>query len=142
MGQLLLLAVGALFVLGLLKSLVGGAGGQAGDARADARSFAEREVTRSLRDPDSARFQQVRTYRRNDDLRYTVCGEVNAKNGFGGFNGFMPFVAYVDMDPLDGIGTRRGRTSAVIADRTTLATIRDVSTAACREDAASPPTSR
>lgn len=38
----------------------------------------------SLKDPDSAKFQNIKG----------VCGEVNAKNGFGGYSGFKRF--YLD----------------------------------------------
>ena len=42
-----------------------------------------------LRDPDSARFQDV-TFRKRHGLPVT-CGEVNARNGFGGYAGFVRF---------------------------------------------------
>lgn len=47
---------------------------------------AERIVKGHLKDPKSATFR---------NLFYTgkaVCGEVNAKNGFGGYTGFQPFI--------------------------------------------------
>jgi hypothetical protein len=38
-----------------------------------------------LREPDTAQFRNV------VDHGHVVCGEVNAKNGFGGFTGFQDF---------------------------------------------------
>jgi hypothetical protein len=50
---------------------------------------AEQQVRSSLKDPASAQFRN--TY----DFAYfggrMVCGEVNAKNGFGGYTGFLPY---------------------------------------------------
>jgi hypothetical protein len=48
----------------------------------------ERRVRDVLREPDSAEFRGV--FEGNDGV---VCGEVNARNGFGGMNGFQPFVS-------------------------------------------------
>jgi hypothetical protein len=36
---------------------------------------------------------QARHLGRVSDVPHTICGEVNAKNGFGGYVGFVPFVA-------------------------------------------------
>lgn len=54
---------------------------------------ARAKVLRLLNDPDSAQFRDVR---RADET--TVCGEVNAKNGFGGYVGFTPFIGNVAGD--------------------------------------------
>lgn len=43
-----------------------------------------------MRDPESARFRDVRAGR--DDKSIFVCGLVNAKNGIGGYTGFTPFI--------------------------------------------------
>lgn len=48
---------------------------------------AKRAVADQFRDPSSAEFRKV--FRRG----YDVCGEVNAKNGFGAYVGFVRFVA-------------------------------------------------
>lgn len=40
-------------------------------------------VKANLKDPDSAEFRNQKG----------LCGEVNAKNGFGGYNGFKRFMA-------------------------------------------------
>lgn len=53
-------------------------------------------VKRSLRDPDSAKFRNVRK------LGSGVCGEVNAKNAYGGMVGYEKFfvhLSYVDGEP-------------------------------------------
>lgn len=44
-----------------------------------------------LKDPDSAEFRNSRFY--SGGPSPAVCGEVNAKNGFGGFTGFERFIA-------------------------------------------------
>lgn len=49
-------------------------------------------VRARLRDPDSAEFRNVGYYSGGPEGA-AVCGEVNAKNGFGGFTGFERFVA-------------------------------------------------
>lgn len=48
-------------------------------------------VKRKLKDPDSAKFQDmvVRDYQGGK----VVCGEVNSKNSYGGYVGFTPFVS-------------------------------------------------
>lgn len=52
---------------------------------------AEDAVRRVLKDPDSAKFQEmvVRDHRGGK----VVCGNVNSKNSYGGYVGFTPFVA-------------------------------------------------
>lgn len=47
------------------------------------QSEAEDAVRRLLRDPESARFSEVRAF----PDRNVVCGKVNARNGFGGYVG-------------------------------------------------------
>ena len=64
---------------------------------------AKASVRAKLRDPESALFENVRLSPK-DPLELTVCGTVNAKNGFGGYVGRKPFVviygsAYIDTDP-------------------------------------------
>lgn len=46
-------------------------------------------VTGKLRDPRSAQFRNVRMIVNGGTS--VVCGEVNARNGYGGYNGFEPF---------------------------------------------------
>ena len=48
---------------------------------------AEGLVARSMRDPTSAQFRNMMVFASG-----AVCGEVNAKNGFGGYVGFDPFI--------------------------------------------------
>jgi len=52
---------------------------------------ARRIVTASLKDPSSATFGPRIVGGRSPDGFSTICGTVNAKNGFGGFNGMQPF---------------------------------------------------
>lgn len=52
------------------------------------KPFWAREIVKTqLRDPGSAQFRGLRLKDSN-----TVCGEVNAKNGFGGYSGWQSFV--------------------------------------------------
>ena len=49
----------------------------------------------SLREPSSATFRNVFIGKRpppTKTLKIIVCGEVNARNGFGGFTGYQPFI--------------------------------------------------
>lgn len=48
-------------------------------------------VRRLMKDPDSAKFRNVRTEGIPDGI--VVCGEYNAKNSYGGYVGFNRFVA-------------------------------------------------
>ncbi len=60
---------------------------------------AKSAVSKALRDPDSARFDDamVRAQRPNvrGELVDVVCGRVNARNGFGGYSGMSGFVYFV-----------------------------------------------
>ncbi|HXA23289.1 MAG TPA: hypothetical protein VNW90_13430 [Acetobacteraceae bacterium] len=53
---------------------------------------AEESIRAMLKDPDSADFEHVDTYRTAKGA-YVACGRVNAKNGFGGYNGYQRFVS-------------------------------------------------
>lgn len=52
---------------------------------------AKETVKNRLRDPESAEFRNLTTISTGQTER-VVCGEVNARNGFGGFVGFTKFV--------------------------------------------------
>ena len=62
----------------------------------DAALFAEaRRVTANqMRDPDSARFRNLRKVRSDMDQGWKVCGEINAKNAYGGYVGYRVFVYF------------------------------------------------
>lgn len=49
----------------------------------------KQKVTRNLKDPDSAKFRDVKL----NKAKTALCGEVNAKNGFGAYGGYQSFVA-------------------------------------------------
>jgi len=63
-------------------------------------------VEASLKDPDSAKFRNVHfvEIKMNGLGRYQkagyVCGEVNAKNGFGAYGGFQKFAVTVEAKTL------------------------------------------
>ena len=59
----------------------------------------EDRVRAQLKDPDSARFRNTRTYHGGGVP--VACGEVNSKNSFGGMGGFQRFVAAGDIIALD-----------------------------------------
>lgn len=48
---------------------------------------AKQNVTSEFKDPDSAKFRNIRV------IRGSVCGEVNAKNSYGGYVGYRRFVS-------------------------------------------------
>lgn len=52
----------------------------------------------TLKDPDSAKFQNVRVIDQKGGAQ-VVCGEVNAKNSFGGYTGFQDF--YVSLNGVE-----------------------------------------
>lgn len=52
---------------------------------------AEKAMTAKLRDPDSAQYRNM-AVRRTSSGQLHVCGEVNAKNGYGGYAGFERFI--------------------------------------------------
>ncbi len=58
------------------------------DAWADEMKAA---VASRMKDPGSAQFRNVKTYHGSGSP--IVCGEINAKNGYGGYGGFERFVA-------------------------------------------------
>lgn len=55
----------------------------------------ERAVKAKMKDPDSVRFRNSR-FNVYDDKVPVVCGEINAKNGFGGHTGFQKYIASGD----------------------------------------------
>ena len=69
---------------------------------------AKTKVKSILRDPDSAKFQNLRVVINSKAIE-SVCGEVNARNAFGGYTGFSKFnvsnnqVNIVDMNKLETI---------------------------------------
>jgi len=60
-----------------------------GEVRGAARDKALVSLRGSLRDPDSAKFTDVKVFG-VDDL--SVCGFVNSKNAFGGYTGSQRFL--------------------------------------------------
>ncbi|WP_164881673.1 hypothetical protein [Paenirhodobacter populi] len=51
----------------------------------------QRDVTRSMKDPDSARFGNIAAAKSGQGA-VIVCGFVNGKNSFGGYTGEVPFM--------------------------------------------------
>lgn len=62
-----------------------------------------------MRDPDSAKFEAVKTIGEGREM--LACGKVNAKNGFGAFAGYRSFMIYnhqiyVASNGIQDIGVR------------------------------------
>jgi hypothetical protein len=60
---------------------------------------AGRYLAQTMRDPASATFRNVFLYKRinaKPGHKVTVCGEVNARNGYGGLTGFQQFMVSGD----------------------------------------------
>lgn len=64
---------------------------KSGKTEEEGIKVAVQSLTNGLKDPDSAKFRNVRmkTY----DGLHIVCGEVNAKNSYGGYTGYKRFAA-------------------------------------------------
>lgn len=60
------------------------------DEAAYTRAETKRAVLMLLNDPRSAQFRRV-GYTRFENGAAVICGEVNAKNGFGGYGDYLPF---------------------------------------------------
>lgn len=67
--------------------------------------LAQKEVAADTRDPDSAKFRYMRFVQQEEtkdgEIKGLVCGQVNAKNGFGAYAGFSPFLVEINMVPKD-----------------------------------------
>lgn len=61
----------------------------------------KKEVAADVRDPDSVKFRYLRFVPNEDKPDGTVsgyvCGQINAKNGFGAYEGFLPFIMAINM---------------------------------------------
>lgn len=66
----------------LIACLVAIAPAHATDAIADAKA----RILETLKDPDSAKFRDVKLYKSG-----AVCGSYNAKNSYGGYVGYTHF---------------------------------------------------
>lgn len=63
----------------------------------------KKEVAADTRDPDSSKFRYVRFIQSDEapegEVKGLVCGQVNAKNGFGAYAGFTSFLVEISMKP-------------------------------------------
>ena len=79
----------------ILLAFVAICGGAQPLPKKDAQQFAraaKARILEQLKDPGSAQFRRV-FIARHDNGELTLCGEVNAKNGYGGYDGFRPFIS-------------------------------------------------
>lgn len=66
-----------------------------------------------LKDADSAKFKNVRLG--IGENKNIICGEVNAKNGFGGYSGFFTFMAmYVGPEDYQDSASVKRKASVLI----------------------------
>lgn len=70
----------------------------------EAIESAQESVRRSLKDPTSAQFRNVRLISWSSGK--VICGEVNAKNSYGGYVGFKRFVASPNSSQIERTGNR------------------------------------
>jgi hypothetical protein len=56
---------------------------------------AKQAISEGMRDPDSVKFGKL-FEGTGLSGNQTICGEVNAKNGFGGYTGMTPFIYFID----------------------------------------------
>lgn len=71
------------------------------------KNVVERAVRAQLKDPDSARFGVMRAGQ-GEENNITICGLVNAKNGFGGYTGFGTFMGALAGGKFDVVGMAGG----------------------------------
>lgn len=86
-------------------------------AMAQAVQAAHSGIIKSLKDPTSAKFgsQDGQAYTLNGDgSLYAICGEVNAKNGFGGYSGQQ---AWIYVIPKSTIYARENGATAEMVQR-------------------------
>lgn len=57
-------------------------------------------VAQRMRDPGSVQFRDITHRSLNGVDDYVVCGEVNAKNGFGAYAGFTRFIVIAGEPPM------------------------------------------
>ncbi|WGL54589.1 hypothetical protein [Kluyvera intermedia] len=64
-------------------------------------SIGQKEVSAVMKDPDSAKFRNVKFIQKDeaDDgtVNGYVCGEINSKNSYGAYAGFSPFMVNLAM---------------------------------------------
>lgn len=69
--------------------------GVTASAKDNFTAAAKHVVTQDLKDPESAKFRNLRTVKTDTGLRI-LCGEMNAKNSYGAYTGYVPFVSSID----------------------------------------------
>lgn len=63
-------------------------------------AFAKSAVSRTMRDPASVQFRDLNTYVLSVTGDRILCGELNARNGFGGYSGYAPFYIRFQNDQI------------------------------------------
>jgi hypothetical protein len=92
------LAVLALAVIAL-------AGCKNGDRAAKYETLAKQAVANKMKDPASVQWRHVRTniFSETTESMAFVCGEMNAKNGYGAYDGFESFVVHMHDEQSVGL---------------------------------------
>lgn len=68
-------------------------------SKSSAIASAKKAVARSLKDPGSAQFRNVRVVPYGEGS--VICGEVNGKNSYGGYVGFKSFVSGINFAEIE-----------------------------------------
>ena len=102
---------GKTFIASLAGLIVSACGSSSSSNGADDSSrlagfqtAAKEQVQGILKDPDSAKYEDVHAYKHVNDTgqtAYVFCGKVNSKNGFGGYGGYQRFVSTVGIAVLE-----------------------------------------
>lgn len=77
----------------------------ASTASANEISKEKQNVKNSMKDPDAVQFRGMAGYYRGEPGFTTLCGELNAKNGFGAYAGYRHFTSLagiVVMNEMEG----------------------------------------
>ena len=84
---------GQFLMISFALLLAGCSGGEPSQGSKDSwlMVLAQEAVEAKLKDPDSADFRDIKVH--HVGTKTAVCGEVNAKNGFGGYTGFERFIS-------------------------------------------------
>lgn len=68
-----------------------------------ATEIGQKEISATMRDPDSSKFRYVRFVQKEEQedgtIKGFVCGQINSKNAFGAYAGYSPFMLELKMKP-------------------------------------------
>lgn len=95
--------------------MLGASTANASTPEQEAINQAKARVSYNMKDPDSAKFRNVRAAQRGKNIM--VCGEINAKNSYGAYAGFKPFLVWGESfllpDTIDSFSNEALQSAAV-----------------------------